>query len=61
MRFPYDRTGGFAGPEYSEVFEAIRAGIIKPHIGNKFSLSEIAAAHKAAEARATEGATIIIP
>lgn len=59
--FPHNNDPAVFQANAAEVFEAIRAGIIKPHIGNKFSLSEIAAAHKAAEARATEGATIIIP
>ncbi|MHC1714779.1 MAG: quinone oxidoreductase [Acidaminococcaceae bacterium] len=59
--FPHNSDPAAFQTNAAEVFEAIRAGIIKPHIGNKFSLSEIAAAHKAAEARATEGATIIIP
>ena len=59
--FPHNSDPAIFQANAAEVFEAIRAGIIKPHIGNKFSLSEIAAAHKAAEARATEGATIIIP
>ena len=59
--FPHNSDPTVFQANAAEVFETIRAGIIKPHIGNKFSLSEIAAAHKAAEARVTEGATIIIP
>ena len=59
--FPHNSDPAIFQANAAEVFEAIRAGIIKPHIGNRFPLSEIAAAHKAAEARATEGATIIIP
>ena len=59
--FPHNSDPTVFQANAAEVFETIRAGIIKPHIGNKFALSEIAAAHKVAEARATEGATIIIP
>ena len=59
--FPHNSDPTVFQANAAEVFEAIRAGIIKPHIGKKFALSDIVAAHKAAEARATEGATIIIP
>ena len=59
--FPHNSDPTVFQANAAEVFEAIRTGIIKPHIGNRFPLSDIAAAHKAAEARVTEGATIIIP
>lgn len=59
--FPHNSDPAVFKANAAEVLEAIRAGIIKPSIGRKFALADIAAAHKTAEARATEGATIIIP
>lgn len=59
--FPHNSDPAVFKANAAEVLEAIRAGIIKPSIGRKFALADIAAAHKTAEARATKGATIIIP
>lgn len=59
--FPHNSDPVVFQANAAEVFESIGTGIIKPHIGRKFALSDIVAAHKAAEARATDGATIIIP
>jgi len=56
--FP-DRNATLAAAE--ALFAALESGVIKPHIGQKFPLSEAAAAHRALEARNTQGATILIP
>ncbi|WP_127143558.1 quinone oxidoreductase family protein [Pelagibacterium montanilacus] len=43
------------------LFAAIESGAIKPHIGQRFALSEAAEAHRALEGRQTTGSTILIP
>lgn len=44
-----------------KLFERIAQGILKPSIGQTFLLSEAADAHRALEARATTGSTVLIP
>jgi NADPH2:quinone reductase len=43
------------------VFAAIRSGAIRPQIGQRFTLAEVAEAHRVLEGRATTGATVLIP
>jgi NADPH:quinone reductase len=43
------------------VFQALRTGVISADIGAEFPLREAAQAHRALEARATSGSTILIP
>ncbi len=43
------------------LFGALRAGTIKPHIGQSFSLSEAPEAHRAIESGKTIGATLLLP
>lgn len=43
------------------VFEMIRSGAVSVRIGARFRLSEAADAHRALEARATTGSTLLIP
>ncbi|MEK0427789.1 MAG: hypothetical protein RL001_316 [Pseudomonadota bacterium] len=45
----------------SNVFAAIRAGVIQPHIGARFPLVEAAKAHDFLESRASTGAIILEP
>jgi NADPH2:quinone reductase len=45
----------------ADLFDAISSGLVTPHIGARFTLDNIVAAHTAAESRATQGATLIIP
>jgi len=45
----------------AELFAAIAAGHVTVDIGARFALSDVAAAHRAAEARATTGAILITP
>ena len=44
-----------------EVFDALRAGIIKPNVGKVFPLSEAGEAHRYMEARKTIGAIVLVP
>lgn len=59
--FPHNADPAVFRANAAELFEVIRLGIVKASISVKFSLEDIAAAHKSAEARATQGATLIIP
>jgi NADPH2:quinone reductase len=43
------------------VFVGIAAGKIRPAVQQRFALADVAAAHRALEARATTGATILVP
>ncbi|WP_332714434.1 quinone oxidoreductase family protein [Pelagibacterium mangrovi] len=43
------------------LFDAVESGAIKPHIGQRFALSEAAEAHRALEGRKTVGSTILLP
>jgi NADPH:quinone reductase len=43
------------------LFAAIESGAVKPHIGQRFALSEAADAHRALEGRQTVGSTILLP
>ncbi|WP_417581529.1 quinone oxidoreductase family protein [Pelagibacterium sp.] len=43
------------------LFSAVESGAVKPHIGQRFALSEAAEAHRALEGRKTVGSTILLP
>ena len=43
------------------LFAVLGAGTIKPQIGQRFALTDAAAAHRALEARETVGSTLLIP
>lgn len=45
----------------ADVFAAVEAGTIRPEIGRRFGLDEVAGAHRALEARQTTGATVLVP
>jgi NADPH2:quinone reductase len=45
----------------AELFALVTSGAIKLKIDQRFPLSEVAAAHRALESRATTGSTILIP
>ena len=59
--FPHNADPAVFRANAAELFEVIASGVVKPSISAKFSLADIAAAHKSAEARITQGATLIIP
>jgi len=43
------------------LFEAIGSGVVRPHIGATFPLSEARACHEALESRQTVGSTLLVP
>ena len=45
----------------SELFEVLTSGAVRVEIGQSFPLSRVADAHRALEARATTGSTVLIP
>lgn len=53
---PEERAAGFAS-----LFEMLRTGAITPEIGQEFALEDAADAHRALEAGATRGSTLLIP
>ena len=59
--FPHNADAAVFRENAAELFAAIAAGIVKSNIGARFRLNEIIEAHRAAEARATQGATLILP
>lgn len=59
--FPHNADSKVFRANAAELFAAIAAGIVKPAIGARYRLDEIDKAHAAAESRATQGATLIIP
>ncbi len=54
-----ERSALLAGAK--ALFSAVESGAVKPHIGQKFALSEAADAHRALEGRKTVGSTILLP
>jgi NADPH2:quinone reductase len=44
-----------------EIFENIRAGILRPHITHRIALKDAAEAHRLLESRKTMGSIVLIP
>ncbi|GJD51175.1 Quinone oxidoreductase 1 [Methylobacterium crusticola] len=59
--FPHNADAAALRANAAELFEAVARGTVTVPIGARFPLAEIAAAHRAAEARATTGAILIEP
>lgn len=59
--FPHNADPAVFRANAADLFAAISSGMVKPGIGSRFPLDQIVAVHKAAESRATQGATLIIP
>ncbi len=59
--FPHNANPATFRANAADLFEAISTGLVTAHIGARFTLDDIVAAHTAAESRATRGATLIIP
>jgi len=59
--FPHNATTALLRENAADLFEAIALGHVGVDIGARFALDDIAAAHRAAEARATTGAILITP
>ena len=45
----------------TRLFDRMQWGVVRAHIGQRYALSEVAAAHRALEARETVGSTILVP
>ena len=45
----------------TRLFDRMRWGIVRAHIGQRYALSDVAEAHRALEARKTVGSTILVP
>lgn len=59
--FPHNANPAIFRENAADLFNAIATGIVKPVIGAKYKLHDIVEVHKAAEARSTQGSTLIIP
>lgn len=59
--FPHNAVPEIFRENADDLFAAISAGIVTASIGARFRLDQIVTVHKTAEARATQGATLIIP
>ncbi len=59
--FPHNAVPEIFRENAADLFAAISAGIVSASIGARFTLDQIVEVHKTAEARATQGATLIIP
>lgn len=59
--FDYVATAQEAQASAERVFEMIGRGSVRVQIGERFALSKAADAHRALEARATTGSTLLIP
>ncbi len=59
--FPHNADPAVFRANAAELFDAIGSGIVKPSIGAKYAFTDLVAAHTAAESRATQGATLMIP
>lgn len=59
--FPHNADPATFRANAKDVFDAMLSGAIRASIGARFSLDEIASAHRAAEARETTGAIVMTP
>lgn len=59
--FDYYASAGDFAEGTARVFAMLRQGVLKPHIGQTYPLCDAAKAHRAMEARATVGATLLLP
>lgn len=59
--FPHNAVPEIFRENAADLFAAISTGIVTASIGARFKLDQIVEVHKTAEARATQGATLIIP
>ena len=59
--FPHNAVPEIFRENAADLFAAIGAGMVTASIGARFRLDQIVDVHKTAEARATQGATLIIP
>lgn len=59
--FPHNSDPAVFRANAADLFDAISSGLVSAHIGARFTLDTVGAAHTAAESRATQGAILIIP
>jgi NADPH:quinone reductase len=59
--FPHNAEPETFRANAADLFAAISASMVKAEIGARFPLDEVAEAHRAAEARATTGAILLVP
>jgi NADPH2:quinone reductase len=59
--FPHNADPTVFRANAAVLFDAISTGLVKAYIGARFNLDKVVEAHRAAESRATQGATLIIP
>jgi NADPH2:quinone reductase len=57
----YTHTADEMRASAERVFDMVRTGVVKANIGARYRLVDAAEAHRALEARATTGSTILIP
>ncbi len=59
--FPHNADPATFRANAADLFAAIASGAVVPEIGRRFALADLPAAHRAAEARETTGAIVLIP
>jgi NADPH2:quinone reductase len=59
--FDYTRTREELLTAATRVYDAVRKGIVRVHIGRRFALSDVQAAHRALERRETVGSSVLLP
>lgn len=57
--FPYIATPAMLQDAANDLFTMVAQGHIRPHIGQRFALSDMAQAHRTLESRGTQGSTVI--
>lgn len=59
--FPHNADAATFRANAADLFAAIASGAVVPEIGRRFALADLPAAHRAAEARETTGAIVLMP
>ncbi|MEQ1658158.1 MAG: quinone oxidoreductase [Hylemonella sp.] len=59
--FPHNADPAVFRENAAELFQAVAAGHVQAHIGARFPLDDVVSAHRAAEARSTQGALLLLP
>ncbi len=59
--FPHNADAATFRANAADVFEALRSGAVRATISARFALAQAADAHRAAEARQTTGAIVLLP
>ncbi|MFG1422940.1 quinone oxidoreductase [Xanthobacter sp. VTT E-85238] len=59
--FPHNADAASFRANAADLFDAVAKGAVKITIGARFPLADVVKAHEAAEARATQGAILLIP